>query len=138
MSSILGSAARGLACFVLASASLQGFAEEAPFKEMKGVQITAALNGKYVTDGHHWGHHYLPDGRVMLQESGPDRPGRWSVQHDQFCLLKPQISKTEPICYTVQRQAGQLQYLDDAKRVVYQGAVRGRADARLFDSDGRR
>ena len=102
------------------------------------MQITATVSGKYVTDDHHWGHHYLPDGRVMLQESGRDRPGQWSVQHDQLCLLKPQISKTEAICYTVQRQAGRLQYVDDMNRVVYQGFVRGRADVHLFDGAGKR
>jgi hypothetical protein len=74
----------------------------------------------------------------MFQESGRDRLGSWSVQHDQLCLIKPQVSKTEPVCYTVQRQADQLQYLDDMKRVVYQGFVRSRADTHLFDGAGKR
>ena len=127
-----------MACLVFATASSLAFAGDAAFKELKAAQITAAVSGKHVTDDHHWGHHYLLDGRVMLQESGRDRLGKWSVQHDQLCLLKPQISKTEAICYTVQRQAGQLQYVDDMKRVVYQGFVRGGADAHLFDSAAKR
>lgn len=44
------SIARGLLCFIFATASLLIFAKEAPFIELKGAQITAALNGKYVTD----------------------------------------------------------------------------------------
>ena len=134
----IGSELLGLACFMFATASPPTFAGDTAFKELKTAQITAAVSGKHVTDDHHWGHHYLPDGRVMLQEGGRDRLGKWSVQHDQLCLLKPQISKTEAICYTVQRQAGQLQYVDDMKRVVYQGFVRGGADAHLFGSAAKR
>jgi hypothetical protein len=74
----------------------------------------------------------------MLQESGREKLGKWSVQHDRLCLLKPQVSKTEPTCYAVQRGAGQLQYVDEARRVVYQGFVRGRADARLFEGAAKR
>jgi hypothetical protein len=132
-SSRIGSQLFGLACFVIATASPLAIADEGAFKTLKAPQITAAVSGKRVTDDHHCGHHYLPDGRVMLQESGRDRLGRWSVQHDQLCLLKPQVSKTEAICYAVQRKAEQLQYVDDMKRVVYQGFVRGGADAHLFD-----
>jgi|JI10StandDraft_1071094.scaffolds.fasta_scaffold07561_3 hypothetical protein len=138
MSPTPASRARSLACFVLASACLQAVADDASFKELKSAQITAALSGKHVTDDHHWGHHYLPDGRVMLQESGREKLGKWSVQHDRLCLLKPQVSKTEPTCYAVQRGAGQLQYVDEARRVVYQGFVRGRADARLFEGAAKR
>lgn len=136
--SSIGSRAFGWAGIFFASASQLAFADDGAFKELKAAQIATAVSGKYVTDDHHWGHHYLPDGRVMLHESGHYRLGNWSVQHDQLCLLKPQISKTEAICYTVQRQAGQLQYVDDMKRVVYQGFVRGGADAHLFDSVAKR
>jgi hypothetical protein len=120
---ILGTAAVRWACFAVASASLPAHSAGVSFKELKAAQITAAVSGRYITDDRHWGHHYLADGRVMFQESGRDRLGSWSVQHDQLCLIKPQVSKTEPVCYTVQRQADQLQYLDDMKRVVYQGFV---------------
>ncbi|EHR71566.1 hypothetical protein BurJ1DRAFT_2740 [Burkholderiales bacterium JOSHI_001] len=133
-----GTRAFGWAGIFVASASTLAFADDGAFKELKAAQITAAVSRKHVTDDHHWGHHYLPDGRVMLQESGRDRLGQWSVQHNQLCLLKPQISKTEAICYAVQRQAGQMQYVDDMKRVVYQGFVRGGADAHLFDSAAKR
>lgn len=116
------------------SAPLSVLAGDAPFRDLKGTQIAATVSGRYVTDDHHWGHHYLADGRVMLQESGRERLGGWSVRHDQLCLLKPQISKTEPQCYTVQRQGSELRYVDDRRQVVYQGFVRGRANARLFDN----
>lgn len=121
--------ALGLACLVLGSASLQAFAEVASSKELKGAQITTVLKDKYVSDDHHWGHHYLADGCVMIPESGRDSTGQWSVRHDQLCLLKPQISMTKPICYAVQRLADQLRGVDDMKGVVYQGYVRGRAAA---------
>lgn len=128
----------GLAHFVFVVASPPAVANDAAFKELNAAQISAAIRGRHVTDDHHWGHHYLPDGRVMLQESGGDRLGKWSVRHDRLCLLKPQISKTEAICYTVLRQAGQLQYVDDMKRVVYQGFVRGGADTHLFEGISKR
>ena len=74
----------------------------------------------------------------MLQESRRDSPGQWSVRHDQLCLLKPLVSTTGPICYAVQRQAEQLRCVDDMDRVVYQGYVRGRADAKLLRSPAKR
>ena len=39
---------------------------------------------------------------------------------------------TEPVCFHVARHGNELQYLDD-KRVVYQGFVRSRAAARMFE-----
>ena len=122
-----------MAVFACLSAAAQSGAPRA----LDAAQIRATVSGKHVTDDRHWGHHYLADGRLLMHESGRERQGRWSVQHDQLCLLKPQVSKTEPICHGVQIQAGQVRYVEGEK-VVYQGFVRGPTNARLFDSGRKR
>lgn len=93
------------------------------FERLNGIQIRAALQGKVVGDNRHWAHHYLPNGRVIRLESGLKKSGGWSVKHDQLCLLKPEISSTEPICYDVHGRAGELQYLSE-KQVVYEGVIK--------------
>ena len=65
-------------------------------------------------------------------ENGRQKSGRWSVQHDQLCLLKPEVSTKEPVCYSVRHHANEVQYLAGTQ-VVYQGVVRTRADARMFE-----
>jgi len=92
--------------------------------KLSGAQIRAAISGKYVTDEHHWGHKYSADGRVERSENGRLRSAHWSVKGDQLCLLQPEISKTEPICYRVTRTANELQYMDDAGFVVFRGVVK--------------
>ncbi len=92
--------------------------------ELTGAQIRAAISGKYVTDEHHWGHKYFADGRVERSENGRQRSAHWSVKGDQLCLLQPEISKTEPICYRVTRAGNELQYMDDAGYVVFRGVVK--------------
>lgn len=131
MPSSLGRTVRLFVWMVFAPTSFSALSQEAPFKQLSAAQITVALSGKHVTDDHHWGHHYLPDGRVMMQESGRERLGAWSVQHGRLCLLKPQINKTEPICHVVQRRGNELRYMSD-EQVVYRGFIRGKADAQLF------
>lgn len=96
-------------------------AKEVP---LTGPQIRATISGKYVTDERHWGHKYFADGRVERSENGRQRTGRWSVKGNQLCLLRPEISKDEPICYRVMRDGQELQYKDDAQSVVFQGLVR--------------
>nr|WP_314708019.1 hypothetical protein [uncultured Comamonas sp.] len=92
--------------------------------ELTGSQIHAAIVGKYVTDEHHWGHKYFPDGRVERLENERLKSARWSIKNDRLCLLQPEISKNEPICYRVARDGQELQYLDDSNYVVFRGLVR--------------
>lgn len=92
------------------------------YEPLNGIQIRATLQGKVVGDNRHWAHHYLQNGRLIRLENGLQKPGRWSVQHNQLCLLKPEISNTEPICYDVYKRAGELQYRSE-KQVVYEGAI---------------
>jgi len=96
-------------------------AQEIP---LNGHQIRAAISGKYVTDEHHWGHQYFADGRVERSENGRFRTARWSVTGNQLCLLRPEVSKTESICYGVTRNKQELQYKDDAQHVVFRGIIR--------------
>ena len=92
--------------------------------ELTGSQVRAVINGKYVTDEHHWGHKYFPDGHVERLEEGRQRSAHWSVKGDRLCLLQPEISKVEPICYRVTRAGNELQYMDDAGFVVFRGLVK--------------
>jgi hypothetical protein len=92
--------------------------------ELAGPQIRAAIIGKYVTDEHHWGHQYFADGHVERLENGRQRSARWSVKNNRLCLLQPEISKDEPICYRVVRDGNALQYMDDAGFVVFRGLVK--------------
>ncbi len=91
---------------------------------LTGLQINAAISGKYVTDEHHWGHKYFADGRVERSENGRQRTARWSVKGNRLCLLQPEVSKDEPICYSVLRDGQELQYRDDAQFVVFRGVIR--------------
>lgn len=91
---------------------------------LTGPQIRAAISGQYVNDEHHWGHRYFADGRVERSENGRQRTARWSVQGDRLCLLQPEISKDEPICYSVTRDGQELQYRDDAQSVVFRGLLK--------------
>lgn len=92
-------------------------------KPLSGAQIRTAISGKYVTDEHHWGHRYHADGRVERSESGRRRAGRWSVQDNKLCLLLPEISKDQPVCYGVFRHGDELEYRDE-RYVVYRGLIR--------------
>jgi hypothetical protein len=60
--------------------------------ELTGSQIHAAIVGKYVTDDHHWGHKYFPDGRVERLENERLKSARWSIKNDRLCLLQPERS----------------------------------------------
>ena len=91
---------------------------------LTGPQISAAISGKFVTDEYHWGHKYFADGRVERSENGRQRTARWSVKGNRLCLLQPEVSKYEPICYRVTRDGQELQYKDDAQFVVFRGLVR--------------
>lgn len=91
--------------------------------ELTGPQIRAAISDKYVTDEHHWGHKYFSDGRVERSENGRHRPARWSIKGDRLCLLQPEISKDELVCYRVVRIGDELQYRDD-HFVAYRGLLR--------------
>ncbi len=92
--------------------------------ELTGSQIHAAIVGKYVTDEHHWGHKYFPNGRVERLENERLKSARWSIKNDRLCLLQPEISKVEPICYRVVRDGQELQYLDDSNYVAFRGVVK--------------
>lgn len=100
------------------------FAVTAKEMPLTGPQIRFAISGKYVTDEHHWGHRYFVDGRVERSENGRQRFARWFVKGDRLCLLRPEISKDESICYTVVRDGRELKYKDDGQAVVFQGVVR--------------
>ena len=115
---------RHLARLTAAGAVFCALAATAKEVPLTGPQIRAAISGKYVTDEHHWGHKYFADGRVEQSENGRQRSARWSVKGNQLCLLQPEISKDEPICYQVLRDGQELQYKDDAQFVVYRGLVR--------------
>ena len=110
--------------FIIAGAMFPALAATAREVPLTGPQIRATISGKYVTDEHHWGHKYFADGRVERSENGRQRSARWSVKGNQLCLLQPEISKDEPICYSVLRDGQELQYKDDAQFVVYRGLVR--------------
>lgn len=112
--------ARLLSICGVAMAALAAIGKEV---QLTGPQIRAAISGKYVTDEHHWGHKYFPDGRVERTENHRRRPARWSVKADRLCLLRPEVSKDQPICYRVIRDGNELQYRDD-RSVVYQGLIR--------------
>ena len=105
--------------------SIVGAMQPAISKEvaLTGPQIRAAISGMYVTDEHHWGHKYFSDGRVERSENGRRRPARWSIKGDRLCLLQPEISKDEPVCYHVVRIGDELQYRDD-HFVAYRGLIR--------------
>ncbi len=90
---------------------------------LTGPQIRAAISDRYVTDEHHWGQKYFSDGRVERSENGRRRPARWSIRGDRLCLLQPEISKDEPVCYRVVRIGDELQYRDD-RFVAYRGLIR--------------
>ena len=92
--------------------------------ELTGSQIHSTIVGKYVTDEHHWGHKYFPDGRVERLENERLKSAHWSIKNDRLCLLQPEISKVEPICYRVVRDGKELQYVDDSNYLVFRGLVR--------------
>ncbi|MBY4818669.1 hypothetical protein [Burkholderia contaminans] len=110
--------------FAIAGAMFSALAAVAKEVPLTGPQIRAAISGKYVTDEHHWGHKYFADGRVERSENGRQRSARWSVKGNQLCLLQPEISKDESICYRVLRDGQELQYKDDAQYVVFRGVIR--------------
>ena len=118
------SSTRHLMRFIIAGAMFPALAATAREVPLTVPQIRATISGKYVTDEHHWGHKYFADGRVERSENGRQRSARWSVKGNQLCLLLPEISKDEPICYSVLRDGQELQYKDDAQFVVYWGLVR--------------
>jgi hypothetical protein len=91
--------------FIIAGAMFPALAATAREVPLTGPQIRATISGKYVTDER-------------------QRSARWSVKGNQLCLLQPEISKDEPICYQVLRDGQELQYKDDAQFVVYRGLVR--------------
>lgn len=96
------------------------------FTQLNGAQIRSVLRGNFVGDGRHWEHHYRADARLTRHESGREKTGRWSVQGDRLCILKPEISTSEPACFHVHRKANELQYVD-GPRAVYEGFVRNGA-----------
>ncbi|HRO51565.1 MAG: hypothetical protein H3C34_27490 [Caldilineaceae bacterium] len=100
---------------------LSASAKEVP---LTGPQIRAAISGKHVTDDRHWGHKYFADGHVERSENGRQRAARWSVKGNRLCLLQPEVSKDEPICYSVLREGQELQYRDNAQFVVFRGVIR--------------
>ncbi|MBS0507672.1 MAG: hypothetical protein JSR53_09860 [Proteobacteria bacterium] len=108
----------------IAATLLPALAATAKEVALTGPQISAAISGKYVTDEHHWGHRYFADGRVERSENGRQRTARWSVKGNRLCLLQPEVSKDEPICYSVLRDGQELQYKDDAQYVVFRGVIR--------------
>ncbi|GAO22725.1 hypothetical protein ALISP_2545 [Alicycliphilus sp. B1] len=93
-----------------------------PETKLTTAQIRSTVGGHNVSDGRHWGHDYLLDGRLERSENGRTRSGRWSAQNNQLCLLLPEVSKVSPVCFDVVRVGGELQYRD-AGRVVYAGSV---------------
>jgi len=93
-------------------------AERAAFVPLKGQQIRSALRGNSV-DGRHWEHRYLPDGRLVRSESGRSNGGG-GFKANRLCLLKPEISSTQPVCFLMHQRGNGLQYLD-GERLVYQG-----------------
>ncbi len=116
--------ARHLVRLAIAATLLPALAATAKEVALTGPQISAASSGKYVTDEHHWGHRYFADGRVERSENGRQRTARWSVKGNRLCLLQPEVSKDEPICYSVLRDGQELQYKDDAQYVVFRGVIR--------------
>ena len=117
--------ARRLIRVAIAATLLPALAATAKEVALTGPQISAAISGKYVTDEHHWGHKYFADGRVERSENGRQRTAHWSIKGDRLCLLQPEISKVEPICYRVMRDGQELQYRDDAQSVVFRGGIPG-------------
>jgi hypothetical protein len=100
--------------------------------EQNGARIRAAVSGKYLTDDHHWAHHYLPDGRLFRVEKGRTRKGHWELQQNQLCWTVPELS-AQPECFHVYRQGGELQYRDQRGYVVWRGFIRSRAQTHVFD-----
>lgn len=114
-----------LLCVIALSCVTAATAEE---RRLSGPQIRSAVSGKTVSDGRHWSHQYLADGRLERSENGRDRTGRWEVRGDRLCLLLPEVSKEEPICFDVVMTSGELQYRDE-RSVVYQGVARSHPPA---------
>jgi len=124
---------RFLGLFLLAiAASADVNAQSGTFVEQNGTDIRTALSGKYLTDEHHWGHHYLPDGRLFRVEKGQTRKGSWAVQSNQLCWTVPELSP-QPECFRVYRRADEVQYRDQRGYVVWWGFIRHRAGAHIFD-----
>lgn len=113
-------------------ACLGVMAQPGAYVEQSGAQIRAALSGKYLTDEHHWGQHYRPDGRLFRVERGSTRKGRWLLQQDQLCWNMAETS-TQPECFHVFRRADEVQYRDQRGYVVWQGFIRNRAGTHVFD-----
>jgi hypothetical protein len=120
------------ACALVVAVTMSAPAQDA-FTELNGAQIKSVLSNKVVTDDQHWGHHYLSDGRVTRAEKGRVKPGRWTVENGQLCLMFPEISATQAECFHVYRHGNELQYRDQRGYAVWQGVVRKRSEARLFD-----
>ncbi|MFN9471405.1 hypothetical protein [Acidovorax sp.] len=110
-------------CLMCAIALVGVSAALAGERKLSGPQIRSAITGKSVSDGRHWSHHYLADGRLERSENGRNRAGRWDVRSDQLCLLLPEVSMKDPICFDVVLTGGELQYRDE-RAVVYQGVAR--------------
>ena len=123
---------RRLGCGLAVAASVGVSAQPGTFVEQNAAQIRAALSGKYLTDEHHWGHHYLPDGRLFRVEKGRTRKGHWALQENQLCWTVPELS-TQSECFHVYRLADELQYRDQRGYVVWRGFIRSRTGAHVFD-----
>jgi hypothetical protein len=85
---------------LLVAVSMGAPAQTGTFSELSGAQIKSVLSNKVVTDDQHWGHHYIPDGRVIRAEKGRVKPGRWAVENGQLCLTFPEISATKAGAFT--------------------------------------
>lgn len=96
---------------------------------LSAAQINSSIRGKEVGDGRHWSHQYHADGQLTRSENGRSRSGHWEVRGEQLCLLLPEVSRQEAICYEVVQTQYELQFRNSGT-VVYQGTVRGTVPAR--------
>lgn len=81
-------------------------------KTSTGAAIRQAVTGHELTDGVHWSWKFRPGGRLLSEEHGRRRTGRWDVDRDKLCIDAGYGDR----CHTVTRQGRSL-------RLWYEGAV---------------
>lgn len=81
---------------------------------LSGTALRQALTGHELTDGVHWSWKFSPGGRLLSEENGRRKSGRWRVEGDQLCI----DSGYGDQCHTVRRQGRSLQLWRDGELAV--------------------
>ncbi|MGI8387930.1 hypothetical protein [Brucella anthropi] len=118
--------------FALALASLTVFAVPAhaqEFQKLSGSQIRAKLAGMQLTDEIHWVEAFFPNGKLIYNQMGYIRAGRWRVEQDQLCIAM--ASEKDPYCYEVWAYKKSIQLTESGSAESPLEAVLERIDAEL-------